>query len=175
MENQNESMAEDSSLLVEKINTELKRLFGDNYRFLIKELPKISPEIKEILKNEKILMVDDNNFLLSSYLPYLMAATDTDSLGLFCVGKDMFEITKEIQEIEPSLILMDYNMNDSFNGTDIVMRLRRNFPGKIIGFSSDPLNEQKFKKSGADDFIHKNDDPEYALSELAKIVKNKKQ
>lgn len=170
MEKLNENMEQNDSILLGKINTELKRLFGDDYRFLARELPKIAPEIKEILKDEKILMVDDDDMLLSHYLPQLMTATE--AAGIYCIGKDMFEITKEIQDINPSLILMDYNMNNAFNGTDIIMRLRRTFPGRIIGFSSDTYTTEKFKNAGADDFIHKNDDPEYALIELMKILKH---
>ncbi len=175
MEKPDNNIEQNNAILVEKINSELERLLGKNKFIPVEGLPKISQETKELLHGEKILIVDDSDFVLTDYIPGFMAATDGNASGFFSKGNDFFEISTEVQKINPSIIFMDYNFRGAtFTGADVVMRIRNNFPGKIIGFSSDPNNnDEKFKNAGVDFCIYKDDHVEYALSELTKFLKNK--
>lgn len=165
---QNES---NDRVLLEKINTELDRLGVQRH---IQEIPEISPEWKEVLKHEKIVIVDDDYFIFTRYIPLLMTATEGNASGVSTISKDMFTITSEIEELKPTIVLMDYNMSHDYDGTDITARLGRKFPGKIIGFSTDisPQTVEKFERLGAS-FIKKSDDPEYSLEALVDFIKNK--
>ena len=114
-------------LLIDKINGTLKML-GSTMKW------KRAPEVikgAEVLKDKKIAMVDDEQGVLESFVPDLMTATDGKAAFIKYEGQSIDELTKQIQDAEADLVLLDYHLSEVLKGSDVARALTDN------GFSGD--------------------------------------
>jgi len=106
-------------------------------------------------KSYKILLVDDEPFILSATASLLRSAGHTVHTCEQWAG-----VATTVRNEEPDLILMDYNM-PSLKGDDLCRILKRNVINeamKIVIFSSEPESDLRdiVARCGADGYIKKN-------------------
>ncbi|MFH0755536.1 MAG: hypothetical protein V1910_02625 [bacterium] len=162
--------------LIEKINSCLKEILSNNF-YNIYELPHLSEEEKEKMKNEKILIIDDKKNVIIKYLPILMTATNGNSSGLLCMYNnfELNDLSEKIISEKPSVVLIDNDLSSDFEGPDLVKVLKVNkFTGKIFGFSSNSDSKKKFLEEGANNFIDKDmNDPKFLISSIIDYLEKK--
>lgn len=112
----------------------------------------------------KILMVDDEPFILSATAQFLRSSGYNVHTCDQWVG-----VAPVVQSMHPDLILMDYNM-PGLMGDEMCRILKRNAAGRdlrIVIFSSEPEQDlvQIVERCGADGYIRKNV-PGHMLVEL---------
>jgi len=106
-------------------------------------------------KSYKILLVDDEPFILSATASLLRSAGHVVHACEQWAG-----VATTVRNEEPDLILMDYNM-PSLKGDDLCRILKRNVINedmKIVIFSSEPEDDLRdiVARCGADGYIKKN-------------------
>ncbi len=171
MELGDKSFTPQEPLLIDKINGTLKML-GSTMKW------KRAPEVikgAEVLKDKKIAMVDDEQGVLESFVPDLMTATDGKAAFIKYEGQSIDELTKQIQDAEADLVLLDYHLSEVLKGSDVARALTDNgFSGDMVGFSSDPGAASDFKKEGALGSVDKKAwSPEVSVEQVAQLLDNK--
>lgn len=154
--------------VIEKINASLQEL-GSSTKW------KRAPEFKEeyeSLRGKKVLMVDDVENVLVSFIPDLMVATDGEASFIKYNEQDVKELAQQIIEQNPDIVLLDYHLSDNLKGAVVAACLNdKGFEGGIIGFSSDSGVQNEFAKAGSLGCIDKNaGEPNLSVEELCKIV-----
>lgn len=161
--------------LVDKINEALKEL-GSTARWT--KAPEFLKEYRP-LKDKTIVLVDDVDMVLKAFVPGLMVATDGKAFFVQYKGQPLQELTEQILQRNPDLILLDYNLEEEgeLKGTELARELlRQKFSGDIVGFSSERAAEQEFQKVGVKRSINKEAGfPEESIKELAELVKPKEE
>jgi len=120
------------------------------------KLPSV-PECEHLV-GKQILMVDDSQALITSYLPRLYVATNGMADAILYRNEMVEELAKKIIDRKPDIVLMDFNLASDVNGATVTKELRRNgYAGIIVGFSSERGGEVKkmFKLSGAEGSVYK--------------------
>ena len=104
----------------------------------------------------KILIIDDDNNYVNSLMKLLI------KLGHKAIGEWDADIIEVIfREFNPDVIFIDYELNENYNGIDIIKRLKEVnlFKGHIfIANSSDQKFNKKLQKAGCKDISEKNTD-----------------
>ncbi|PIQ16670.1 MAG: hypothetical protein COW67_01695, partial [Flavobacteriales bacterium CG18_big_fil_WC_8_21_14_2_50_32_9] len=145
-------------------------------KFYIGYIKEFSKEKYAPLRGRSILMVDDTDGDIRNYMPELTVATNGNASFIhFNYKISVDELLAAILAQNPEIILMDYNLGYSRNvkGTDVIKELiSQGFAGKIIGFSSDSLNN-KFENAGAIGTVVKSTfNRSETIVQIANLIKN---
>jgi DNA-binding NarL/FixJ family response regulator len=119
--------------------------------------------------SNKILLVDDEPFILAAIAQVLRDAGHTVHTCDEWAG-----VAKKVRDVEPDLILLDYNM-PTLKGDDLCSILKRNVisPGmKIVLFSSEPEDflVEVVGKCGADGYIKKDVASATLLEQIERVL-----
>jgi len=116
------------------------------------------PEHEKILKNTRVMIVDDSKLMRLK----LRKIVEEAGLNLAGEAEDGWEAIRSVEKLKPTLITMDIEM-PNLDGLSAIAPIRKKLPGvKIIMISSlgceDKIIESISK--GAIDFINKPFDPD---------------
>lgn len=122
-----------------------------------------------------VAMVDDERGVLEEYIPALIYATrGAVSQILFQnTSEDVTSIVHKVKLVNPDVLLLDYRLSGSECppfGTDVmphIQGLRQTM--RVIGFSSNPSNRERFRDAGADGFVTKSS-PIDSVPELRSVL-----
>ncbi|MDP2692420.1 MAG: hypothetical protein Q8O88_02130 [bacterium] len=154
------------------VNKKLKEMGSSSvYNKISQLLPET--EAREALRDKKILYVDDLLNLLEIFLPALIVASDGHADILQYTGQSIEELTKQILNINPDILLLDYHLSETLKGHSVSHYLReQNFNGNIIGFSSDTNTSYQFEEAGANGSIDKDTSHrKETVEQIAKLIK----
>ncbi len=155
-----------SPAFLEQVDTALAAIqcrIDRNSTFFQEELCEITrcENALDLGKFGHFAMVDDERGVLREYIPALIYATrGAASQILFQDNKEpVTSIVNRVKLVNPDVLLLDYRLSGSEFppfGTDVVPHLRDlRLTMRIIGFSSNPSNEERFRDAGADGFVTK--------------------
>jgi|GEM_PF-4402494 len=154
--------------LLEKINACLEKL-GSTSKWI--KAPEFLPEY-EALRDKKILLVDDVVNVIEGYIPDLVVATQGKADFILYNGETLEQLVQHILQTNSDIVLVDYNLSQSLKGDRVIKEMRNQFSGKLIGFSSNQWNNEKFKEAGADGSVEKQSwSIEVSIKELAELLK----
>lgn len=130
------------------------------------------------MKNQinSILLVDDENLfhlVFEDACSILDITLDLQSVSSADQAEDMFKIFSKDPKNKPECVFVDLNIiGSSFDGIELVKRINYKYGnGVVIGIissSSDSIEIEKAKMSGAQFWIVKTDDIEPRLEEFKK-------
>ena len=105
-------------------------------------------------RNEKIVVIDDNERFLSTCRRWLRTG------GFYRVecARDKVSAYKKVTSFKPDLLLVDIHLNKEYDGLDLLRMLRdRGYNNHAVVVSGDSSKEQCFRaaKAGANDFLLK--------------------
>lgn len=154
--------------LLKKANTTLEEL-GLNARY--KKL-KETIEGCEVLKGKKIVMVDDLVNLMQLFAGDLTVATDGNASFILHTDQTENNLSKQIIDAHPDIVLMDKNLGNNLSGVDITRNLLNNNSSiTVIGFSSESSAGKEFLSAGARGFVDKDTtDTVETIRNIAKII-----
>ncbi len=123
------------------------------------------------LKGKKVLMVDDIAGLICAFAPSLMVATDGNMSFIFTENQSSGELMTAIIKANPDVVLLDYNLaRGVFFGSDIAELLKANgYTGKIIGFSTEKIANERFDKIGIKTIEKDGVNPAESVKKVAEI------
>jgi CheY-like chemotaxis protein len=150
----------------------------------------LSSMLGEVPENFSVIMVDDEMKAVQANLESLIYLTRGNASVILCadIGKfgvvptDINEVSEQIVQKAPNLVLMDFGMglladgkrilkskeeiehdedgyaDNFFRGTDIIRQVRaKGHKGLVFGFSSMNTNNKRFLNAGADATVLKQD------------------
>ncbi|HAI22499.1 TPA: hypothetical protein DCP77_00725 [Candidatus Collierbacteria bacterium] len=110
----------------------------------------------ENLRDKKITLLDDQETVFGSFVPRLLVETNGKAAFIYHQGQTAEEIIEELLKTNPDAVLIDYNLANGIKGSDLVKILnKKEFPGKVFGFSTDMRANMAFKEANADGVIYK--------------------
>ena len=120
-------------------------------------LPQVNPPPKcESLLDLRILMVDDIQQVLCSFIPELNAACGQQAQFLLHQRENEEALAKKIIALSPSLLLLDGSLAGGLAGWEVLKVIfKYNAKMSCFGFSAEPRYEKYFSQAGALAFIHK--------------------
>ncbi len=160
--------AEQKNALLERVNAALAGLQSTaKYKRLLDAVPGC-----EALRGKTILMVDDVQDVLESFVSPLMIATHGNASFIRYQGQPSEELVQEILNVRPEIVLIDYHLSETMKGDAIARLLTKQQPEiACIGFSSDKDAKQAFLDAGVKGVAPKEAyDPEPSLQAIANII-----
>ncbi|MCB0318014.1 MAG: hypothetical protein KDD56_04600 [Bdellovibrionales bacterium] len=150
-----------------QINTELESLGLPSCN----SLPSISL-LNNTLKNQRVLLIDDSAGVFEIYIPALMLLTDGKASFIHHqAGMQVEDILDKIEQIDPTVILVDYYLAENLVGSSLCAKIKEKFSNIVlVGFSTIgdvPKIINAFEASGAIASIKKTQDSQSTLFELA--------
>ncbi len=143
--------------LVEAVNRDLESVGSPaqiNQKALENTLTRIGDH--EELIGKRIVFVDDSQIALFSMVLFFTIATQGQAKYVHHSNQNREELTRNILDQNPDLVMMDYALAVGIKGTEIIERLKAAQPElKIIGFSS-MYHDDDFARAGAVTSLHKN-------------------
>ncbi len=132
----------------------------------------------ESLREQKILMIDDESNMIERFMPKLLVATNGKAYFILHNQKSADELVEEIMKKQADMILMDLSLAYYITGTDITSRLREkgvNTP--IVIFTASNTDDEMYRRGlkicGASDVIHKSEyDTDGSIREIAEFMKS---
>lgn len=140
------------------------------------KLPEVQPHIQQQLQNKQLLLVEDNPVIAALYSRYLVTATNGNfNFVIHTARIQMDTLLEFVVTKQPDVVLLDYQLAAGLRGTELVAPLRRELPRSIlIGFSSDPFDNQQLVAAGASGAATKRTSQIVeTLEEIALVVRNK--
>ena len=119
-----------------------------------------------------ILIIEDSKILSEIIAVQVKQKIDCETL----VFENADGVMKQVQAQIPNLIILDYRFNDTAlqynNGLDFLIELRKNYTIPVIVFSgqNDKQKAVEIMKSGANDYISKDEDD--FMDDLIKSINN---
>ena len=172
MDNQEKSQEEaKKAFVLEQIN----KVQLENGGFEWKGLPEILPGC-EILRDKRLVMVDDMRSIFMHFSPNFIAATDGKASFIEFHGQELEDIVSEILKDNPDIVLLDNDLGwGMLTGPEIAGALKQTgFTGDIVGFSTEDRSAKKFMQAGATGFLIKeNSDLRKKIKELADLITKK--
>ena len=123
------------------------------------------------LRGKKILLVDDDPHVISTFLLPLLAATDGNAHFVLHRTESMEELTEKILALQPDLVLIDEYLSHSVRGHVLAAAiLQKNVQMKCVGFSNATSPEALFRTAGAG-FVYKDvNDPWESLQAVSSAL-----
>lgn len=115
----------------------------------------MNKENLNFLRNKKVLMIDDDESIINRLKSFMEKITNENFFFKVYSENNRVNILKYIKNIDPDVIILDYNLSYKTKGIDIMAELPKNLKNKVIGFST--INELKmnFLEAGASGFVWK--------------------
>lgn len=175
MANQEQNREALRVFVLEQIDKALSKYSGYEGLGKCKKAPEFPPSC-DVLRDKRLVMVDDMTSIFMHFSPYFIAATDGKASFIEFHGQELGEIVSEILKDNPDIVLLDNDLGwEMLSGPEIAAALKQaGFTGDIIGFSSEDRSAKKFMQAGAIGFIEKdNRDMKAKMEELANLVTKK--
>lgn len=126
----------------------------------------------EVLRGKKIVMVDDMQSVLESFVAPLMVVTDGHALFMQYKGQLLEDLLQELLAAQPEIVLVDFHLSETVKGDALVRMIAERHPEiTCIGFSSDKDAKHPFLKAGVQGVAPKEaHDPDVSLQAVAKLI-----
>lgn len=126
----------------------------------------------EALRGKKVLMVDDVQKVLESFVAPLMIATSGHASFLHHTRQSLDELVQAVLAANPEIVLMDYLLAEDIKGNHVVRAIVRENPTIMcIGFSSSEDAQAPFSDAGAHATALKSAfAPELCLQAVAQVI-----
>lgn len=130
----------------------------------------VSPEVKASFGGRALVLFDDSSVVFYAFARTLIETLGCSVLFVRYFEASLREIVQVIATSGAEIALIDHEIPAEFRGADIVRELSAlNFPGKLIGFSSDQGFERAFEAAGAHGFARK--DIRNPAASLDRVIK----
>ncbi len=134
-------------------------------------MPEI-PEEAAVLRDKKILLIDNAPEVFEVFVPWLVAATDGNASFLFHVKEALAELAEKAVSLSPDIVLIDECLAGTIRGHTLTAEILERKPQiKVIGFSATEGTSDAFTAAGAAGFAEKDtENPEATLIRVAHAI-----